>query len=337
MFSYQVRPRVFKRSADGEYQLPADCQIRFHFLPEQPFGVVADGGRTAVRSVAAKARFNAYTGQHEIQSREPLQPLNLILEEPGRVVELLGRTLTVSQRFDSLPDVEETIRSVFFAVPTLLNVTFADPPYVERVDGSIGNDEFRWELRAWHMEFLTTTQELQQQHVAQAWERMSIVAASHRRRLLAALHYFHLACRLAREGYTAGEFVAEVVLNLSKALEVLFPSGGDGRTRDAVRTQLRALGFTESEIEGNYLPAIALRNEIDVGHVELGLFRMEQLKMVHAFTERAESAFRIMFQRLIKAIEEDRFDVTAYKDSKPRKEALDVIERLREYTPAGVI
>ena len=58
----------------------------------------------------------------------------------------------------------------------------------------------------------------------------------------------------------AGEFLPEVVLNLAKVLEVLFPPGGDGRTRDAVRQNLSQLGFSELEIEADYIPAMALRN-----------------------------------------------------------------------------
>jgi len=230
MFSYQVRPRFFKHEPDGELHLPADCTIRFHFLPEQPFGVTADGGHTAVRGVPASLHFNANSGQHTIESKQPLDPLDLTIEEPIRVVRLEGKTLSILQRFESLRELEDTIMSIFFGLPTLLNVTFADPPFVERVDGVIAGAVFRWELSDWPMvEVLTTTQKEQEQRAAKAWERMGILAGEHRRRLIASLHYFHLACRLAREGRTAGEFVAEVVLNLAKSLEVLFPPEGEKR------------------------------------------------------------------------------------------------------------
>jgi hypothetical protein len=138
---------------------------------------------------------------------------------------------------------------------------------------------------------------------------------------------------LAREGRTAGEFVAEVILNLAKALEVLFPPSGDRGTRNAVRAGLRSLGLSEDEIEGNFLPAMALRNEMDVGHVELGLFKMNDLKIIHAFTERAERAFRKMFERLLTAVEAGTFDLPSYDVSTPRKQALDLVERLKKYTP----
>ena len=52
----------------------------------------------------------------------------------------------------------------------------------------------------------------------------------------------------------------EMILNLSKVLEVLFPPDGAGRTLDAARRGLTALGFSRTEIEGDYIPAMALRN-----------------------------------------------------------------------------
>ena len=46
-----------------------------------------------------------------------------------------------------------------------------------------------------------------------------------------------------------GEFVAEVILNLAKSLEVLFPRSGDRKSRDAARAALHSLGYSETQIE----------------------------------------------------------------------------------------
>ncbi len=151
-----------------------------------------------------------------------------------------------------------------------------------------------------------------------------------RRRLIAGIHYFHMACRLAREGCTPGEFVAEVLLNLAKTLEVLFPPSGDGRTRDAVRNGLSYLGLSKEQIERDFIPAISLRNEIDVGHVELALFTMDQLKTIHAYAERAEFAFRGMLETLLERVEAGEVQVAPYELSGPDQEAVKVIERLRQ-------
>lgn len=331
MLTYQIRPRVFRHKPGEELTFPAQCEFRFYFRPPQPFGTTAGGGRTAVQGVAAGALFNANSGEHSIESKQPLSPLEVTIEEPGRTVQLVGSTLTISQYCQSLREMEETIHSVCFGLAPLVNIPFADPPYIERVDGEVADNSFRWELAEWKGRFRITTQSIQEEQFARAWERMGVISDPRRRRLVAALHYFHVACRLAREGCTAGEFVAEVVLNLAKALEVLFPPAGDGRTREAARSGLRALGFADREIEGNFIPAMALRNEIDVGHVELGLFTMDQLKTIHGFTERAEGHFREMFERVLARVASGGFEVAPHQLGPPRPEAIALIERLREY------
>jgi hypothetical protein len=330
MLTYQVRPRVFRHNPGEEFAFPAECVARFHFQPLQPFGAAVGGGRTAVRAVPATALFNANSGAHTIESKQPLSPITVTIQEPTRTLALAGTTLTISQHCKSLRELEEIIESVYFVLPTLLNPSFADPPYIERVDGNVGSTAFRWELAEWRGQFTTTTQEQQEESIAKAWDRMGLISDPRRRRVVAGLHYFHVACRLAREGCTAGEFIAEVVLNLAKSLEVLFPPHGDGQTREAARRGLRGLDFSDKDIECNFIPAMALRNEIDVGHVELGLFTMDQLGIIHSFTERAEGAFRELFERLLTRIESGEADVEPHELGPPRQGALAVIERLRD-------
>lgn len=290
-----------------------------------------------MRAIAASLFFNANSGEHTVESTVPLRPLDVTIEEPIREVRLTGNVLSVSQHLQSDNELTEMIESIYFGLPLLLNIPFADPPYVERVEGTVGSNPFRWELSQWKMVVRTTTQDVQESDIDQAWTRLGVLATPHRRRLIAGLHHFHLACRLARRGSTAGEFLAEVILNLAKTLEVLFPPDGDGRTRDGVRRALRQLGFEDAQIEGDFIPAMALRNEINVGHVELGLFSMDQLKVIHAFSERAEGAFRDLFERLLSHIESGRFDVTPYTVSEARPEAIALIQRLLQYTPPDAV
>lgn len=331
MLTYQVRPRIFRTDGTPFPDFPVIGEIRLYLAPQQPFGVEAGGGRTAVKAVAAKALFNANNGEHFIESSMPLGPLDVTLEAPDQVVRLEGSKLTVSQSFESLRAVSEFIDGLYFAVPALLAVEFADPPFVQRVDGALGGVAFRWELESWNGRFLTTTQERQEERFAKSWERLSLVAAPQARRLFAALHYFHVAARLSRAAAVAGEFLPEVVLNLSKVLEVLFPPAGDGKTRDAARSRLIELGFTDEEVERDYLPAMALRNAIDVGHVDLSLFKPEQLQLIHGYTERAEAAFRGLLSRVLTRIEEGTFAVAAYDPAPAAGAALQVVEKLRKY------
>jgi hypothetical protein len=330
VFTYQIRPRVFRHKPDEQLTFPSQCEMCFHFRPLQPFGMAAGGGRTGVQGVPSPMLFNLNTGEHMIELTKPLSPLDVTIREPSRVLRLAGNVFSVSGRFASPREMEEFIMGVYFALPCLLNVSFADPPYIEMVDGKVGSSSFRWELADWRGRFRITSQETQEEYFAKAWERMGVIAEPHRRRLAAGLHYFHVACRLGLAGATAGEFVAEVVLNLAKCLEVLFPPAGDGKTRDAARAGLRGLAYSEAEVERDFLPAMALRNEIDIGHVELGLFTMEQLKTIHAFTEQAEESFRQMLDRLLSRVASGEVEVASYELGAPSRDAIELVERLHK-------
>lgn len=173
--------------------------------------------------------------------------------------------------------------------------------------------------------------------MVEAWQRMNLLAQPANRRLLAAHQYFYLACRLARESVSPGEFMAEVILNLAKTLEVAFPSQGNGKSRDAIRAGLKALGFDEQQIEGNFLPAIALRNEIDVAHAQLGLFTADELRVIHAFAERAEEAFRGMLEQLTKMVESGESPLAPYIVGPANSDAKKLVERLRRHTPPNAL
>ena len=336
MLIYQVRPRKFrfKMAGDIRIELPVSAEIRFHLQPLQSFGMAAGGGRTAVRSVVATVNFDLNTGFYEFESKEPLRPLEVVIEEPPlRVCSLNGNVLTLTETFDSWETLHGTIESVYFGLPMLLNATFADPPIVERVDGTIGGHEFRWELSKWNMKSQTTTQDLQENRVGQAWLRMPLLANHSRRRLVAALHYFHVACRLDRKGGTPGEFLPEVLLNLAKTLEALFPPHGDGTSLDAARSGLKQLGYTVENIERDFTPAIALRNQVGVGHVFVALLTRDQLEVLHAYTERAEFAWRKMLDRAIARIEAGDFDVAPYELQQAPDNVVRIIEKLKANAP----
>jgi hypothetical protein len=117
-------------------------------------------------------RFNANNGEHTIESDMPLTPLDVTLIEGDRTIELKGETLTVRDSFDTLQQLDELIFGSYVALPALLNVRFADPPWVWRVDGRIGDKDFGWELADWDARYRPTTQDEQEDAAVSAWQRM---------------------------------------------------------------------------------------------------------------------------------------------------------------------
>ncbi|MBD3293609.1 MAG: hypothetical protein GF393_11850 [Armatimonadia bacterium] len=253
----------------------------------------------------------------------------MIIEEPIRRVVLSGNRLRIEAHFETLNALDEVVQSVYFAIPMLLTVEFADPVYVERVGGTIGGVPFRWELDDWRMDFHMTTPELQEHRVLASWERFEVLSKPGNRRVVAALHYFHVSCRLIRAGNTPWEFMSEAILNFSKVLEVLFPpQTGDGKTINAARAGLSALGVSETDADRCFIPAMCLRNQIDSAHVDLSLFTRQQLATLHAYTQVAEDAFRGLLRELLAKSQRGEYVPTQSREPSVRSEAAAIIERI---------
>lgn len=122
--------------------------------------------------------------------------------------------------------------------------------------------------------------------------------------------------------------MAEVLLNYSKVLEVLFPAP-DERTIDAARKGLQALGYTKAEAEAWYIPAMALRSNLDVAHISLAQLEQGQLDVLHEYTERAERHFRDLLSRAMEAMESGGA-FPNYEEIGVRPDTLKIVERLRK-------
>ncbi|HEY7642862.1 MAG TPA: hypothetical protein VH814_24215 [Steroidobacteraceae bacterium] len=330
MLTYQIRPRVLRLDSDQVPSWPADVVIELHFSPGQPFGTSRTGGRTAVRNEKASLIVNANNGQTEVQSSRGLKPLEVVVEWPDRRCELKGNMFTMTVRANSLSELEDDLQSAYYAMPTLLNAFFVDPPFVTHVGGTLNGVKFRWELARFKTRVETTDQSHQETLGGKAIVGLATLGKGGRRRLFGALHYFHVASRLARASATAGEFMAETLLNLAKTLEVLFP--GD---RESVRRELIQLGYTTAEVEAKFMPAMLLRSKVDSAHVLLSLFNIDQLKTLHAYTLDAEDAFRELMARVLTRIEEGSFEPHPYEVRAVDAELVKLVETLKANLPSN--
>lgn len=76
---------------------------------------------------------------------------------------------------------------------------------------------------------------------------------------------------------------------------------------------------------------IALRNGLDVAHVSLAVFPLRQLRVLHDYTEQAESHFREMLQRVLDGITTGTLTIPAYVDLKPRGDTEKIIRRMAKW------
>jgi hypothetical protein len=323
MLTYRVRPRALVFNSGLDFQFPTWAEVSFTFAPKQAFGAQPDGGRTAVRNVSAKLNFNRSTGQYNVVSDSPLLPLDLLLEEDGLKLSVSGEKVTVSKVVSSKNDLANMIEAVYYVLPLLLAVEFADPPIIEEINGTIEGIEFSWFLLEWKLNFITTTQEKQNDRLKQAWRRFLNLLNDSNMRVVAALQYFHVATRLERVSISPGEFLSEALLNYSKVLEVLFSP-----STDVVREQLKGLGFSSDEVERDFIPVMILRSKFDVAHVSLALFNESQLSALHRYADRAETAFRNMLSRVLKKMDEGKLSLPDYELHNADDETSSIISRI---------
>ena len=323
MFTYQARPRVFRSRTGKQPTFPNKIEVSLYFQPLQPFGMASSGGLTTVVGSPTTGLINFNTGQYLVEAAKPLKPLRAVIERSFKMC-WDGNRLTVSTTCESWDSMRAIINSLYFGLPLLLAVEFADPPYVERVEGVAGGVPFTWELSRWSMPIDATTQEHQTERLTQACNRFDLLEDEHQFRLVGALHYFHIACRLRREAKSPGEFLAESLLNLHRVLEVLY-----GPSRDSVRSALVQLGYGGEEIERDFIPVMLLRNSIDVGHPSLALLKPEQLQTLQRYADGAEHAFRLFLQRLVNEIAAGRAELSPHEIKSPDSDLVQTIETMR--------
>jgi hypothetical protein len=182
------------------------------------------------------------------------------------------------------------------------------------------------------------TEESLKTAISEALVAIPILLSADNRRLLAALHYLHMAQRLGAAGASEWEFMTDVILNYSKVLEALFTS-----RRDTLRKQLRMLGYSKEQIEGLYIPVFLLRSQLDVAHVRLRQFDPESLDGIYRFLPALGVAMRELMKRVLKSTMKGTFVLKAVpsrraprRDQQGLKRVLRSIEAVHQIpSPAG--
>lgn len=322
MLTYQIRERIFR--ADSELEFPNDVELNIYFHPDTALGNAGAAGRTWKQSTPGRVVFNANTGHFTIEPKNSLLPLDVIIQHRNMSFKLNGNHLRITTYCESNGKLTELIESLYYVFPYVLSLGLRDAITVDRVDGKVGSEKFRWELNSLNLPILISNQKKQEDHIVKAWELMDFVSSKENRRIIAALRYYYTACRLRRVGKLPWEFMGEIIVNLCKVLEALFPA-----TRDSVREGLSNLGYLEDEIEDYFIPIMLLRSKIDSGHVFLALFTRSDLNSLHSFTDIVEEKFHEMLNRLILKLKREEVEIKDYKLTSADKEAKDIIQSIQ--------
>lgn len=332
MWVYQIRQRGTRWQGEAPPEFPSRGSVSIELSPRYQFGGVVEPARTVAVGSGGRATWNAHNGRQSFESESALEPVDVTIKhgDDGPILTVKANVATYTKDFESRAELETAIEYLTYIFPLTLNTEALDTPVVERTFGSVGGIDFGWELlRSSPGTFDATTTDIQEARILRAWQEALLFNTDSNQRLLAALKYFHIACRLERSGHSPWEFLAEIVLNLAKTLEALFPAAGKLGSIDTARRGLTDIGYTKDEIDRDFIPALALRNKLDVGHVSLAVFQVEDMEVVHRYCDAAEGKFRGMLKRVLSMVTDGSYQVKPYKLRSPTRDVLQTIERIR--------
>lgn len=307
MLTYQLHTRVFRIEEGSKFNFPNKGVIELKLGPPTAFGTDDSPSRTVIKDRAATVTINANTGRCLAKAEPPLEPLDVTVESSSSRFTLKGDMLSYEFQCSGIEELESAVAALKWFFPSLLALTFSDPPTVLYVRGSVGQTTFRWEHipEEWRVELRTVTPEILERSVIDSYEKLLLFSEIKNRRLAAALHYFHIGLRLNVCGDSPWEFMAETILNYCKSLAILF-----GNSNDNIRDGLSKLGFNKAEIEGDFIPLLILRNYVDVAHPRVAIFKRRDLKVLYSFLSQSENTIRELLLRVIAKVAEGSFEIS---------------------------
>lgn len=323
MLTYLLHERVFKADEEKKLKFPNTLTVTVKLAPASVFGTGNEYSRLVVHQSKANLIWNSNTGRVQCKSDPPLSPLKVVIDGPDTKFSLVGDTLTYTCPCEDNDQLVGCLQGLQYVFPAFLNLKFPDPPVVEHIKCKLGEVNFRWEHSGMIYSFTPQTEDILEKHVAEFINLLPFVSGTKNRRLIASIYYFYTSSRLLVSGHGQWEFMAECILNLCKALEILF-----GGQMDSIRAGLAKMEYKAEEIEGDFIPLVILRNVLDVAHPRIAIFPQESLSVLYAYLSNTENRFRTLLEKVIKAVGDGNLELEQDESLKLDEDEKNKLEKL---------
>ncbi len=259
-------------------QFPAKCSLDLSLTPEDIFGGVAGQSPFVPTNRKVKCVLNRFTGGVSYGESLKFGRISLADESPLGHVQLDGATITIAFDADGVSSIEVRLNVVCLLLVPLLSLHLGVPVSIAAIRGRIGDSAFEVDAHPVPMDLIKRASRDQRERIGRALQQTWCLEGQTNHRLMVAVNYLHNAYRLTYAGEHHYEFLAESVLNLSKALDALLTP-----SRKTWRKELRKLGFDEHYIERRVVPIQLIRNEMGVAHCMLSHPTRDQQSKVERF------------------------------------------------------
>lgn len=280
---------------------PQNVTLDIRFGPEDAFGVSCKPRTYARRGSAVEVRWDANEGVIKFEGGL-IDKLYGLREADYCKISINGNQLRLTRPVNSLHEAVKFAGSANQCLPGFLSFRFRTFVWIKefliRFDGA----RFRFGLAEAKINIPAATTEENTQRVWSGLDEWSRSRSKHRR-LLGAIYYYRQALRLSQLQLDQISLTPELVLNLTKSLEIIF-----GTNRELARKKAKNLGLTDRQIEKCLIPILLIRSQFDVAHVATGPLSPKERQIVVDFCSRATSIIGEILERVVEAAFEGNFE-----------------------------
>ena len=304
---------------------PCDVLLEIRFGPEDAFGITCEPRTVAARGTAACITWDRNEGVVRFEA-PIIEKLNGTWESEQLKGYLSGNFLQLSRCVNSVNEAVSFAASANQCLPALLSFRFRTFVWIKEFWIQLGDARFRFALADTTINIPASTTEENKQRVWTCLDEWSRSNSKHRR-LVGAIYYYRQALRLSQLQLDQISLTPEVVLNLTKAIEIIF-----GTNREVARKKAKSMGLTDEEIEKLLIPILLIRSSLDIAHVATGPLSPKERQIIVDFSSRATTGVGIILDRVFQAgltgeVDLERTSPTLDKDKKKLIEALDRYNR----------
>ena len=295
MTYYLLQHRHLRTTDQAQPSFPAVLIARIKFGPEDAFGV--SGGSAQARTTAKRSRpatllWNANEGTSAWDG-ELIDALGAEFQQGNFTAHWTGNELVMSLSVRSQDEANQIVFSANQLIPAFLSLRLRVFVWIKEFLVEFGDCHFRLETACHRFGITVATTEHNEEGATQSLRDWSTTRRENLR-IVMAIYYYRHAKRLASLEPDRQSMAAEVIMNLAKAIEIIFSSN-----RDHLRSRAREWGLDREFIERWIIPILLVRNQLDVGHAASAPLLGAQHQAVLDFLDRAFTHVHTLLSRLV--------------------------------------
>jgi len=261
MTHFLLQHRHLRRLGQAQPSFPATLIARVKFGPEDAFGISGNDPRTTAKQGATPA--GVYWSANEgvsLWDGPLIDQLKAEFQEGDLSGQWAGNQLLLKVNVKSLEDANHVVSSANQLVPAFLSLRLRVFVWIKEFLVEIGDCPFRLETSQHHYG-ITIASTKHNEECAKRSIRDWKLQGQESLRVVMAIYYYRQALRLATLEPDRQSMAAEVILNLAKAIEIIFSCD-----RNRLRSKAKKWGLDLDSLERWIIPILLIRNEFDVAH-----------------------------------------------------------------------